>query len=191
MLLEWFVSGAYLVSIHKWNHLSQSPLIFSSTALHFESYSGPSPGFSSRGAKNHCPPPLATTLILLLLLKLWRDNNWSGVYFQTQVLGNCCPTGDKLVDNTCELSFIIGRLLPATSYEISVSGCTSKGVGDKATINAQTDELGKFRIPGSHYLPPMSLCCYALQRSMEFLIANTHGTATQRRNGKYGDHLLG
>nr|CAB3262567.1 uncharacterized protein LOC100180399 [Phallusia mammillata] len=50
--------------------------------------------------------------------------------------------GDKILDTTLELSFIVGRLLPATSYTISVCANTSKGSGEKSTLTTCTDELG-------------------------------------------------
>ncbi|XP_076821504.1 uncharacterized protein LOC143468278 isoform X2 [Clavelina lepadiformis] len=50
--------------------------------------------------------------------------------------------GDKVVDTTYDLSYILGRLQPATNYIIHVCANTSKGPGDKATLNIRTEELG-------------------------------------------------
>ncbi|XP_039270176.2 uncharacterized protein LOC120344915 isoform X1 [Styela clava] len=50
--------------------------------------------------------------------------------------------GEKIMDVITEMSYIISRLTPATRYIVHVCASTSKGLGERATVETVTDELG-------------------------------------------------
>nr|XP_033818170.1 uncharacterized protein LOC117368544 [Geotrypetes seraphini] len=72
--------------------------------------------------------------------------------------------GNAFLDSTSELSYIVGGLLPSTSYTFSIYASTSKGKGEKAFLVVKTADTGDHA--------PRKLTLYVVGRSEIFITWN-------------------